>query len=218
MYKLYGAQNVASFTPHVCLIKAKADFEFIHVDMYNKEHLGEEYRKLNPNGRIPVLIDNNFDEEPLVLYETAAICMHIAEHHNEANLFPALMTKERSIAYKWLMLLTNTIQTYLLVYYYADRYTADSSAVEANQKRMAQHIADTYQNIAAEFQEGNKFLLGDNPYLIDYFFYMLSEWAHDFGLPNGPLSHSVLKDYLERVRDLPEIQATIKAEGFTPSF
>ncbi|MTI09664.1 glutathione S-transferase family protein [Curvivirga aplysinae] len=218
MYKLYGAKNVASFTPHICLIKTEADFEFIQVDMYNKEHLGEEYLSLNPNGRIPVLIDNTVKDEPLVLYETAAISLHIADHHPQANLLPPLRSDARSHAYKWLMYFTNTIQTYLLVYYYADRYTSDSKSIPANQAAMEKHISTAFNIVAEELKDKRSFLLGDTPYLIDYFLLMLSDWAHEFKIQNGPLSHGALKNYLERVKVLPEVQAALKEEGFSPSF
>ncbi|WP_420550076.1 glutathione S-transferase family protein [Curvivirga sp.] len=218
MYKLYGAQNVASFTPHICLQKAEADFDFVQVDMENSEHLKEEYRTLNPNGRIPVLIDTKGETEPLVLYETAAICLHIADHNPDANLLPPMHSNARSQAYKWLMYFTNTIQTYLLVYYYADRYTEDSKSIPNNQKAMEKHISNAFSIVAEELKDNRKFLLGDTPYLIDYFLFMLSDWTHEFEIQNGPLSHKVLKAYLERVKLLPEVQAALKAEGFAPSF
>lgn len=42
-----------------------------------------EYRRLNPNGRIPVIVDG-----PLVLWESQAILRHYARVHPQAGLFP----------------------------------------------------------------------------------------------------------------------------------
>ena len=45
-------------------------------DVYKRQHKSREYLKLNPNGLIPVLVDGD-----LVLYETAAICLHLSLIH-----------------------------------------------------------------------------------------------------------------------------------------
>jgi len=216
MYQLYGAPNVASFAPHICLIKAGVNFEFIQVDMVNKEQHGDAYKAMNPTGRIPVLIDKGIATKPLIIFETAATCLHIADRHLDANLFPALGTVERATAYKWLMFLTNTMQTELLVFHYADRYTSDINCVPANKARMAERIADMFTVMAAERAIGDGFLAGKAPSICDYFLFMLSEWAHSFNLKNGPMSHPTLVNYLTRVKALPEIQETIAREGFTP--
>ena len=39
----------------------------------------------------------------LVLYETAAICLHLVDTHPEAGLAPPLGTPERAHFYKWLV-------------------------------------------------------------------------------------------------------------------
>lgn len=218
MYKLFGSVNVASFAPHVCLVKAGVDFEFINVDMKNKEQHSKSYKKLNPNGRVPVLVDESIGDEPLVLYETAAICLHISEHCREANLFPTIGTRERSNAYKWLIYMTNTLQSELMTFHYADRYTSDLAAIPANKKQMSIRIADTMRILANEFEYGQEFLTGNEPNLCDYYLFMLAEWTHDFGIPNGPMSYPKLASYLHKLKGLPEIQETMKREGFTSSF
>jgi hypothetical protein len=52
---------------------------------------------------IPVLVDGE-----LVLPETAAICMHLADKHPQSGLAPLCGTAERAHYYRWLAYLTNT--------------------------------------------------------------------------------------------------------------
>ena len=66
----------ASFAPHVLLHEIGAPFELKLVQRMQGEHKQPEYLKLNPNGQIPVVVDGE-----LVLYEAAAICMHLADTH-----------------------------------------------------------------------------------------------------------------------------------------
>jgi glutathione S-transferase len=87
MIQLYYHPGNASLTPHMLLEEIGAPFELVFVDRANAAHKSPEYLKLNPNGQIPVLVDGSF-----VLYEAAAICLHLADHHPDAKLAPPLGT------------------------------------------------------------------------------------------------------------------------------
>ena len=89
------------------------------------------HARRKPNGRIPALAVGD-----LVLCESAAICMHIADHHPDAKLAPPLRTPERSHFYKWLVFLTNTVQAEVMTYHYPENHT-DDPAQEAAVKRIA---------------------------------------------------------------------------------
>ena len=98
MIKLYYYPGNASLIVHVLLEELGAPFELVHVDRGARAHKSAEYLKLNPNGLIPVLVDGD-----LVLYETAAICLHLADRYGAAQFAPAVGTAERAHFYKWLI-------------------------------------------------------------------------------------------------------------------
>jgi glutathione S-transferase len=102
---LYYAPGNASMTPHLLLEELGVPFELKPVDRANHAHKSAAYLKLNPNGLIPVLVDGD-----LVLYETAAIVLHLVDTHAEAGLAPAVGTTERAQFYKWLVWLAATVQ------------------------------------------------------------------------------------------------------------
>ena len=64
--------------------------------MTREEAKGEEHRARHPLGRVPVLED----EEGFV-FESAAICLHLADLHPDAGLAPAPGTHERALLYQW---------------------------------------------------------------------------------------------------------------------
>jgi glutathione S-transferase len=104
MMQLHYHPGNASFAPHVLLHEIGAPFELKLVQRMQGEHKQPEYLKLNPNGQIPVVVDGE-----LVLYEAAAICMHLADTHPGAALAPPLGTRERAHFYKWMAWLGSTL-------------------------------------------------------------------------------------------------------------
>ena len=100
MYELFYFPRNASLAPHFMLEEIGAPFELRLVDRKSEGQKDPDYMKLNPMGRIPTLVDGE-----LVLFESAAICLHLADMHPEAGLVPALGTAQRAHCYKWLMFL-----------------------------------------------------------------------------------------------------------------
>ena len=112
--------------PHIVLEEIGVPYQRVLVDRLQNAHKAPDYLQLNPNGLIPVLVDGD-----LVLYETAAICLHLSDMHPEAGLVPPLGTAGRAHFYKWLMWLTNTLQATLMTYFYPERSVAAGNAAGA---------------------------------------------------------------------------------------
>src|ERR1044071_6850246 len=66
------------------------------VVMSREEGAGEEHRRRHPLGRVPVLEDDDG-----TLFESAAICLHLADRHPDAGLAPAPVTYQRALVYQW---------------------------------------------------------------------------------------------------------------------
>jgi glutathione S-transferase len=64
--------------------------------MDSEEGAGEEHLSRHPLGRVPVLED----DEGFV-FESAALCLHIADLHPEAKLIPSPGTHARALVYQW---------------------------------------------------------------------------------------------------------------------
>ncbi|KAJ3081040.1 glutathione S-transferase [Rhizoclosmatium globosum] len=86
-------------------LKAHYGFEFAikNVDIFSKKEQQEEwFQKINPNGKIPALVDHKHGD--FAIFESAAILLWLAEHYDPENiLFPsAAESKERSEVTQWL--------------------------------------------------------------------------------------------------------------------
>ncbi len=62
-----------------------------------EEGKGEAHLERHPLGRVPVLEDDS----GRLLFESAAICLQIADTHPQAGLIPAPGTYERGLVYQW---------------------------------------------------------------------------------------------------------------------
>ncbi len=189
MLTLHYYPSNASITPHILLEEMGVAFELKLVDRTQDAHKSAAYLKLNPNGLIPVLIDDDY-APPLVLYETAAICLYLADKFPEKNLAPRVGTVERAQFYKWLIWLSNTLQPALITYFYPDRYVnarnaADATSAAAQVKASAQQricamlkqLDDQLETSAAQ---GGEWLLGRQFSVVDIYAFMLGRWTRVF--------------------------------------
>ena len=64
--------------------------------MTREEGRSQEHLSRHPLGRVPVLED----EEGFV-FESAALCLHVADLNPDAGLVPALGTHDRALGYQW---------------------------------------------------------------------------------------------------------------------
>ena len=213
MITLHYHPGNASFTPHVLLHEIGAPFELHLVDRAQREHKSPAYLALNPNGLIPVLVDGE-----LVLYETAAICLHLADRHPAAQLAPPLASAERAHFYKWLVWLTNTLQATLLHYFYPERMVDDGNSAGAAQvKAHAQaRVHDCLAQIETQLAgHGGPWLLGEHYSAVDPYAFMLCRWTRGFdGRPAREYTH--IGPFLQRVLARPAVQRAIATEQLPP--
>ena len=213
MITLHYYPGNASFTPHVLLHELGVPFELQLVDRAANAHKSPAYLQLNPNGQIPVLVDGS-----LVLYETAAIALHLADTHPAAGLAPTLSTPERAEFYKWTMWLTNTLQATLMHYFYPDRLVdAGNTDGAAQVKAHAQAKVDAclHQLDALLASHGGPWLLGSTYSAIDPFAFMLCRWTRGFSQrPAREFPH--IGPYLQRMLARPAVQRAVQAEQLAP--
>ncbi len=208
MIQLHYYPGNASFAPHIVLLESGAAFELKRVDKEHDEHKSAAYLELNPNGLIPLLVDGD-----IVMYESAAICLHLADTHPAAKLAPALGTPERAQLYKWLMWMTNTLQSTLLAYFYPERWVVEGNADGAAQvKAHAEaRIGGLLDQIDAQLaRSGGPWLLGQQYTLADAYALMLCRWTRGLARPARSLGQ--LGPYLQRMLARPAVQQAIATE------
>jgi glutathione S-transferase len=105
MLKLWGRAN--SINVHKVLWtldELKVPFERVDAGLHFGVVNTPEYRKLNPNGRVPTIEDDGF-----VLWESNAIVRYLAAKHGEGTLWPSDL-KQRADSDRWMDWITDSVQ------------------------------------------------------------------------------------------------------------
>ena len=95
---LYTAATMNGWKPLIFLEEAELPYELTAIDFDQNEQKAEWYLALNPNGRIPTLVDRGRDH--FVVFESGAILWYLAERFGR---FLSADPKERSETLQWLM-------------------------------------------------------------------------------------------------------------------
>ena len=116
-----------------------------------------------------------------VLYETVAICLHLADTHPEAGLAPAARARPtRAHFYKWFVWCSNTLQAMLMHYFYGDRMVDEGDAAAAAQvKAHAEaRIGGMLDQLDAQLaSHRGDWLLGPSYAAVDPFAMLMCRWT-----------------------------------------
>ncbi|KAF2632586.1 hypothetical protein BU25DRAFT_436368 [Macroventuria anomochaeta] len=89
-------------------------YKTISIDLGADDQKKPEFLGINPNGRIPVIIDHNRNDFPV--FESGAIVLYFAEHYDKDSKFSFQDANEKSKMLQWLFFQNAGIQ------YGIDRY------------------------------------------------------------------------------------------------
>jgi glutathione S-transferase len=209
MYQLHYFPANANAAPHMVLEEIGIKYDLALVDRAKNAQNSREYLKINPNGRIPTLVDGD-----LVMSEAAAIVLHLVDQHADAGLAPQIGTPERAKFYQWLTFMTNSLQEELMIWQYPDRLAGSDAAAADVVKRGAEARAGKFIDVIEDHLRTNgPLFLGDRLSALDFYLVMLSRWARPMAWP--PRSRSNIAKLLDRVTALPSVRRAYEREGIT---
>ncbi|MFL1405332.1 glutathione S-transferase family protein [Marinobacter sp. M1N3S26] len=201
--KLYGAPPTRVLRVIWLLNELGLEYEMLPVDLLNGEQMNPEFLALNPAAKVPVLIDDG-----LVMTESAAIQLYLAEKHPQAGLIPETV-EDRGQMYRWIFFLVTEIEQPL---WRIGRHTL----LYPEDKRLPQDIALARQEcidmvaVLEQHMEGREFLVGDRLSVADFNAAYTLDWANEEEmLGDAPR----LREYLAWMYARPTAPPTI-AESF----
>ncbi|MBD2595571.1 glutathione S-transferase family protein [Nostoc spongiaeforme FACHB-130] len=100
MLKLYGGAFSRAAIAKWYLEELELPYEFVQLDMQAGAHLQPEYLQINPMGKVPAIIDDDFQ-----LWESGAILLYLNEKYGK---FPDSIEKRAEI-YQWVLFANSTL-------------------------------------------------------------------------------------------------------------
>ena len=93
--KIYGMARTRAFRALWVVMELGIDYEHIPVEIGDAGARTPEFLAINPNGRLPAIVDDGF-----VLVESLAITLYLAKKHGTGTLYPAAIQDEAK-AWQW---------------------------------------------------------------------------------------------------------------------
>ncbi len=206
MYRLYWDRGSANMAPHAVLRELGAPFELVRVDISSAENRTPAYLAINPNARVPTLIDGDRS-----LYEAAAIVLYLCEKHPQSGLMPLPGEPGREQFLQWLFYLTNTMQEELQHWWHANNYL-DHEAGRADMKSVAERrLGVIFSRFDSMLERDGPYILGERFSAVDIYFAMLCRWTRQMAKP--ALGYPQAKRLVALVSKRPAWAAMMLAEG-----
>jgi glutathione S-transferase len=187
-------QRAGAGRPHRvrwALEEAGAPYEWVVMDA--AEGRGPEHAQRHPLGRVPVL-----ETDEGLLFESAALCLHVADLYADSGLAPAPGTFGRARVYQWVLFAMTELEPALIRTYLArEREGADGGATAKEAARLARA-----GDAIVDALDGGEFLLGDFSVADVVVGGVLTSARQYDLLPTAPALHA----YLERLDARPAKQ------------
>lgn len=191
--------------PHAALEEIGLDYDLMLVQR-DEGRARPDYLAVNPLGRVPAFVDGD-----LVLWESAAIVLHLAERHPDAGLLPAVGSDERSIALRWLIYLTNTVQATFMHFAYPQRLVGEGSPAIAEVSAGARdRLYEAFDRIDGVLVD-RPYLIGEDFTAADLYLHMVTRWCRR--LPRKAWERRAVGAHYARLSERPAVVRMLEAQG-----
>lgn len=159
MIDFYTAPTPNGYKVQILLEELGMKYEVHTLDLRKNEQKKPEFLKINPNGRIPAIIDRDGEYgRPIPVFESGAILFYLAEksHH-----FLGDSDHERAQVMSWLMFQMSGLGPHMGNYHYAKTHQIPQMMVRFEQESMRLVGVMNLQLSAQEYLAGGFYSIAD---------------------------------------------------------
>ncbi len=208
---LYTASTMNGWKPTIFLEEAEVDYQLTHIDFSKKEQKSEWYMELNPNGRIPTIVDRGSDN--FVVFESGAILWYLAEKYDR---FLSHDPRERSETLQWMMFQMGGIGPMMGQAMYFHRIAAPNGQEEAFSIKRYVDESRRLLEVLDKRLEGRQYLVGDAYSIADIITF---PWARAYSWAKTPIDGlENLKGWFDRIDARPAVQKALQKPKPVPAF
>ncbi|GAA5889578.1 hypothetical protein JCM6882_007074 [Rhodosporidiobolus microsporus] len=182
------------------------DYTAIDVDLQRGEQFQPWFRDLNPNSKMPVLVDNRPGKKPITVFESASILLYLARAYDQKFSFSFEDDNLHSEMMSWIIWAQSGQMNFFFRYSAGPRNTQAIERFTTETSRLYQvlddHLSGKHTGRKRDYIVEDKFSLADmvaEPWIRCAFWGGLS-------LDDYP----ALQAWIDRIEALPFIQAALK--------
>lgn len=172
----------------------KVDYELKRVDLMKGEQKEEWYLKLNPNGQVPTLVDEDF-----AIWESNAILLYLGRKFTPNDLIPQDLQK-LGIMLEWMLFESNKLSQYIGASRFLTKYMPPEK-VNPKELERTRKKAHRVLNIFNNHLSNNEFVTGELS-LAD-----ITCYGQICVAPEGEVElseYSAVQDWMKKIEARPE--------------
>jgi glutathione S-transferase len=167
--------GACSLAPHIILEEIEKPFHLELVSTSDGSTRKPEYIKLNPKGRVPVLVTDDS-----VLTEAPAILMHLALSNPERSLIPN-SSDDLVRAIEWFNWLSGTVHAVAIRQIWRpETFTEHKEQHEAITQKGMKNLADAFAYIDSRLTKRD-WALGSHYSIVDAYLLVFYRWGNRIG-------------------------------------
>ena len=157
MIKIYGPRQSSGLRSIWTMEELGLQYEVVPVNMQEREHKSPEFLKMNPNGKVPVMVDGD-----IVLYESMAINFYLCGRYDGGMLLGD-NDSEKGLVLQWsFWVATQMTSPFELVVVAKWRGIPEGDAHKVAREEITKYLIVLEGQLAGkEYLVANKFTLAD---------------------------------------------------------
>lgn len=163
------------------------------LDRSKGEHKTPEYLRIHPHGLFPALQDGD-----MVIYESSAICLYLADRFPEKGMAPPVSSPERGLYYQWMVYAVATLEPPIADVYLQSDLPAERRNEAVIQSGRARFAASA--EVLSRALTPGPYLLGERFSALDAVYGVMLIWAESLDLL---AEYPALRAYTARIRARP---------------
>ena len=170
MIDLYWKPETVADVPLMALRRMGAAHRVLTV---GEDVTEAEYLQINPSGTVPSLVDGE-----LVLFESIAILMYLADRYPEAQLAPPPGSAEHALYDRWLAYVAANLMGAYYRWFHVDDMIDGEEHQHALMRCAERDVNELNRRIEADLGD-RQWLLGDGPTMPDLLLGTVATWGDD---------------------------------------
>jgi glutathione S-transferase len=207
-FTLHASPGSCSLAPHVVLEEIGRPFKLAMISTDRGEARTPEFKRINPKGRVPVLVDGEFQ-----LTEAPAILLHLAQTGPGLNLMPS--GEDGLIrAVEWFNWLSGTVHAVAVrMIWRAEYFTASASDAEPIKSKGFEHLAMAHEMIE-ERMRGRTWVVGNAYSVVDPYLLVFYRWGNRMKI-DMQAKYPAWSEHALRMAQRDAVKRAIATEGIS---